>query len=134
MGERVVEVTAEPRRTAVVGLLLLAGALAAVAATSDPAGQLLAGPAALVALALAVRDLVLRPVLQAGPDGLTVVQGVRRHTARWADVHRLRVVTDRRAPLLEVDLEERVLVLSRGRLGRSPYEVLAELEAVRVSR
>jgi hypothetical protein len=49
-------------------------------------------------------------------------------------VTRLRVVTDRRAPLLEVDLEHRVLVLSRGRLGRSPHEVLDELEALRVSR
>src|SRR5687768_2765802 len=74
--QRVVEVTAEPRRAATAALVLLAVALAAVAVVSDPGGRVLAAPAALVALGLAVRDLVLRPVLQAGPDGLTVVQGV----------------------------------------------------------
>ncbi len=107
-------------------------ALAVVAVLSDAAGQLLAVPAALVALALAVRDAVLRPVLEAGPDGLTAVQGVRRHTARWDQVAALRVVTDRRAPLLEIDLDDRVLLLSRNRLGRSPHAVLEELQAVRV--
>jgi len=106
--------------------LLLLGALFA-----DPAGALLLIPAGLFLLALAGRDLVQRPVLSADRAGLTIVTGWRRRSVTWPQVERLRVVTDRRAALLELDLGETVVVLTRRRLGRTPYAVLDELDALR---
>lgn len=109
----------------------LAAAGLAAAAFLDPVGRLLVLPAAGIGLAAGLRDLLLRPVLHADPDGLAVVDGLRRVKAAWPEVHRLRVVRDRRTPLLEIDLEHTLIVLSRRRLGRAPADVLAELEAVR---
>jgi hypothetical protein len=42
------------------------------------------------------------------------------------------VITDRRTPLLELDLDHTVVVLSRRRLGTAPYLVLEELDTVRM--
>lgn len=109
-----------------VGVVLLAG-LTLV----DPLGRLLLALGATVVLAVGLRDLFLRPTLVADRDGLVIVDGLARVQARWADVERLRIVTDRRAPLLEVDLGARVVVLGRRRLGAAPYQVLEELEALR---
>ena len=114
-------------------LAVLTGALtlAGLAALADPAGRLLAGVGAAVAAVAGLRDLLLRPVLRADRTGVDVVSGVRRLHADWAQVEQLRVVTDRRAPLLELDLGGPVVVLSRLRLGRPPAAVLAELLDVR---
>ena len=109
-----------------VGLLLL-GLTAAV----DPAGRLLLVPAALLLLAHGIRDLLLRPVLRADGRGVTVVDGLHRRQVPWSDIERLRVVTDRRVPVIELDLGDTVVVLSRRRLGASPYLVLEELEGLR---
>jgi hypothetical protein len=49
----------------------------------------------------------------------------------WDRVERMRVVRDRRAALLELDLGVTVVVLSRNRLGRWPEDVLTDLLAVR---
>lgn len=97
----------------------------------DRPGMLLLVPAGLAALAFGLRDLLLSPVLTADADGLTVVEGVRRTAATWREVTRLRVVRDRRTPLLEIELGDRLLVLSRRRLGADPDEVLAVLRQVR---
>ena len=127
-------VTAAPARS--TALLLLAGAvlLALVALAADPHGRLLAAPAALLLAALGLRDLLLRPVLAAGAWGLEVVTGLRRRHVPWHSLEGLRVVTDRRTPLLELDLGTTLVVLPRSRLGRDPQEVLAELDAVRPTR
>ena len=123
---------AGPGRTAALALVGLAAVLAVLGATSDAAGALLALPAAAVALGLGLRDLLLQPVLQADAHGLDVVQGLRTRHVPWADVVRLRTLTDRRAVLLEVELAgDEVLLLSRGRLGRDPRDVLEEIETVR---
>ncbi|MCU1691204.1 MAG: hypothetical protein JWM64_295 [Frankiales bacterium] len=106
--------------------------LAVVGVTSDTLGTLLCLPAALASLAVGLRDLLVVPALQADASGLQVrpLLGVR--SLRWDDVVRLRVVQDRRAVLLELELEDdEVLLLSRGRLGRDPRDVLDELEALR---
>jgi hypothetical protein len=124
-------VTAGPARSTAALLLLAAGVLLAVALAADPAGSLLAGPAAVLLGGLALRDLLLRPVLRAGPEGLEVVTGLRRRRLPWSAVEGLRVVTDRRTALLELDLGSSLVVLPRARLGRAPQQVLDELSAVR---
>jgi len=124
-------VEAGPGSLAVLAVLTGALTLAGLAALADPAGRLLAGVGAAVAAVAGLRDLLLRPVLRADRTGVDVVSGVRRLHADWAQVEQLRVVTDRRAPLLELDLGGPVVVLSRLRLGRPPAAVLAELLDVR---
>lgn len=109
----------------------LAAALLTAVPWADPAGRLLLVPAGLLLAALGVRDLVLRPVLAADATGLRLVQGLHHREVPWSSVEGMRVVTDRRAPLLELDLGRTVVVLSRSRLGRAPYLVLADLEATR---
>ena len=111
--------------------VLAAVVVAGAALGLDVLGQLLALPAALLLLGVGLRDLLLRPTLAADADGLTVVNGARHVAATWAEVERLRVVTDRRAPLLEIDLGEAVVVLPRRRLGAAPAVVLDELTALR---
>jgi hypothetical protein len=126
-------VVAAPRRSA-YGLLLLAGVLAAATALSDPGGRLLTAPAALAALVLGLRGLDRRPLLLADAGGIAVRDGWRRLTAPWDGVERMRVVRDRRAALLELDLGHTLVVLSQARLGRLPEDVLTELLAVRSLR
>jgi len=109
-----------------VGVTLLC-----VTAAADPTGRVLMVPAAALLVALGVRDLVLRPTLSAGREGLTVVDGLHRRVVTWAAVERVRVVTDRRAPLLELDLGDAVVVLSRRRLWMPPSLVLEQLEQLR---
>ena len=110
----------------VLGLALLAGTTLA-----DPVGRLLLVVAGAAALVVGTRDLVLRPVLSVAGSGLTVVEGWRRRTATWDAVEALGVVTDRRTPLLSVDLGDTLIVLSRRRLGAAPADVLAAVVAVR---
>ncbi len=119
--------------TAWVGALEVGAAFVLLAGLTlvDPLGRLLLALGATVVLAVGLRDLFLRPTVVADRDGLIIVDGLARVQARWADVERLRIVTDRRAPLLEVDLGARVVVLGRRRLGAAPYLVLEELEALR---
>lgn len=125
-------VVAVPRARA-RALLALATVLAGIAVLADPAGRLLALPAAVAALALAGRDLGRGPLLRADDTGIEVVQGLRRVRAAWARVERMRVLRDRRTELLELDLGSTLVLLSRQRLGRLPAEVLADLLAVRAA-
>lgn len=119
-----------PRRTA--GLLAAgAGVLVLVGLLSDAGGRVLAWPAAGGLLALAVRDLALGPALVADAGGLQLVHGLRRRYVPWSQVERVRVVRDRRTPLLELDLGSTLVVLSRARLGAAPDDVLPELLALR---
>ncbi len=122
--------TAGPSRLAAAGVLSGAGLLTMLGVLADPAGRLLALPAAFVLAGLALRDLLLRPVLLADSRGLDVVTGLRRLRVPWDRVDRVRVVTDRRTPVLEIDLSDAVVVLSRLRLGRPPADVLADLLAL----
>ena len=132
-------VTAGPAPSQTAALLVAGVLLLVVGLLSDAGGRVLAWPAGVLLLVLGARDLVLGPALRAGPDGLVVVSGLRRRTVPWAAVERLRLVTERRTPLLEVDAGDDLLLLSRWRLGRSPSLVLDELAALaprslRVSR
>ena len=117
-----------------VGLQLVAAlALLALVPLVDPVGALLLVPGGLAALGFGLRDLLLSPTLTADAAGLTVVEGVRRTRATWSEVARLRVVTDRRTDLLELDLGDRLVVLSRRRLGAPVDDVLTALQAAQVS-
>ena len=115
------------------GLLATAAVLLVVGVVSDAGGRLLTLPAALVALVLGVRDLVAGPVLTADAHEVVVREGWRRVHAPWSAVERMRVVKDRRAELLELDVGRTVVLLSRNRLGRLPEDVLADLLALRRS-
>lgn len=125
--------TAGPARSQTAALVAASVLLALVGASADAGGRVLSWPAAALRLVVAVRDLTLGPALSADTDGLVVVTGLRRTAVAWACVERLRIVTDRRAPLLEVDAGDRLVLLSRWRLGRPPAVVLEELRAVRPS-
>ncbi|MCU1590629.1 MAG: hypothetical protein JWP11_1885 [Frankiales bacterium] len=120
-------------RSRAYGLLAFAAVLVVVAALSDSAGRLLAAPAAVAVLALAVRDLRSGPVLAAGPQGVEVLQGLRRTRVPWPQVERMRVVKDRRTEMLELDLGSTLALLSRNRLGRLPEDVLTDLLAIRAT-
>lgn len=120
-------VAAGPTRLTAGALLAAALLLVVVGLASDTPGRLLALPAASVLAGLGLRDLLLRPVLRADRDGIEVVVGLQRHRFAWSQVQRLRLVTDRRTPLLELDLGDTLVVLTRQRLGRPPDVVLAEL-------
>jgi hypothetical protein len=115
------------------GLLAAAAVLAVVTVLSDPAGRLLTAPAALVALVLGLRDLRSGPVLVADAGGVSVNTGWRHVRATWPEIERMRVVRDRRAELLELDLGRTVVLLSRTRMDRLPADVLTDLLAVRDS-
>jgi hypothetical protein len=121
-----------PRRRA-YGLLAFTAVLVVVAVLSDTPGRLLTGPAALVTLALALRDLTSGPVLRADTTGLEVLQGLRTITVGWWQVERMRVVKDRRTEMLELDLGATLALLSRHRLGRLPEDVLTDLLALRAA-
>jgi Bacterial PH domain len=119
-----------PRRNTV--LAALAGLVALVAlVAADTGGRLLVVPVLLGAAAFVVRDLVGGPLLRADAEGLDVLDGVRRVRVAWGDVERVRVVKDRRTPVLEVDTGNRVVALSGTRLGQHPADVVEALEAHR---
>ena len=123
-------VTAGPARSQTLALLAAGVLLALVGLGADAGGRVLSWPAAALLLAAGARDLALAPALTADAQGLVVVHGLRRTRFPWTAVERLRVVTDRRAPLLEVDTGDALVLLSRWRLGRPPATVLQELRAI----
>ena len=123
-----------PSGATVAGPLVVGIVLGLAALDLDTGGRLLIVPAALVLLALGLRDALLRPTLALRHDGLDVVVGGRRRHVPWAELEGVRVVTDRRATLLELDLGFTVVVLSRRRLGVPPDVALEVLEQVRAGR
>ena len=126
-----------PAQTVVLGLLGLALALAVV--VLDAAGRVLVGTAALLVLLLAARDLMARPRLSAGPDGVEVRSWTTRRHLPWP-VLRIRVRASRRLGVtsraLELDTaagpdDEGVLVLlGRRDLGADPEDVARALRAL----
>jgi len=126
-----------PAQTVVLGLLGLALALAVV--VLDAAGRVLVGTAALLVLLLAARDMVARPRLSAGPDGVEVRSWTTRRHLPWP-LLRIRVRASRRLGVtsraLELDTaagpdDEGVLVLlGRRDLGADPEDVARALRAL----
>jgi hypothetical protein len=123
-----------------VALALVGLGLAFGVALVDAPGRVLVGAAALLLLVLALRDVVARPRLSAGPDGVVVRTGATRRRLRWEglrirarDVRRFGV----RGSTLELDTasgsddEGLLVVLGRWDLGDDPGRVAGALERLR---
>jgi hypothetical protein len=128
-----------PRAGETVALAVLGLGLALAVVVLDPAGQVLVGAGALLLLALAARDLLARPRLTAGPDGVRVRNLTGGTHLPWARL-RVHVRETRRLGLrgrtLELDTasgpdDDGVLVvLSRRDLGTDPGEVARTLRSL----
>ncbi len=129
-------------RPAEIGALAGIGLVLAVAVLLvDTTGRVLVGAAALLVLAIALRDAVARPRLTAGPDGVDVRTWIRRRHLPWPGL-RIQVRETRRfgvrSRTLELDTAAGpdddggvLVVLGRRDLGADPGTVaraLAELD------
>jgi hypothetical protein len=124
----------ETTALAAIGLGLALGILLV-----DAAGRLLLGAAALLVLALVVRDAVLRPRLSAGPDGVVVRRLGGAQLLPWHGL-RVQVRTTRRwgvrSRLLELDTATgpddpgTLVLLGRRDLGTDPAEVAQALRGL----
>ena len=121
------------RALAILWLALTLVAAGAAIATTDPAGRLLAGCAAIVLAAYGIVGLVFWPRLSVGPDGLRVHTPARRAAYAWSEVDTVRLDERRRLGLstgtLEIDARGDLVVLSRWALGADPREVLAVVQS-----
>jgi Bacterial PH domain len=125
-----------PRVAETVALAAVGLGLALAVLAVDVEGRLLVGAAALFVLALAARDLVVRPRLSAGPEGVVVRTVGRQQQIPWARL-RIQVRATRRfgviSRALELDTaagpdDAGVLVLlGRRDLGADPEEVARAL-------
>jgi len=128
-----------PRAGETAALVAVALGLALALVVLDAPGRVLVGAGALLLLALAARDLVARPRLTAGPDGIDVRTWTRRRHLPWSGL-RVRVRESRRLGMrsrtLELDTaagpdDDGVLVvLGRRDLGTDPEQVARELRAL----
>jgi hypothetical protein len=125
-----------PRPAETVALAAIGLGLALAVVLVDPAGRLLVGAAALLVLALAARDALLRPRLSAGADGVVVRTLSGRRLLPWPGLRVQVRVTKRwgvRGRTLELDTaagpdDDGVLVLlGRRDLGADPEEVARAL-------
>ena len=128
-------------RTAETVVLGTGGALLVLAAlTLDAGGRVLVGAAGALLLALALRDVVLRPRLSADPGGVVVRSLAGSTRLPWAGL-RVRLRTSRRlgmrSRLLELDTaagpddDGTLVLLGRRDLGTDPAAVAQALEALR---
>ena len=128
-------------RTGETVVLAVAGVLLGLATVFlDPLGRLLVGAAAVLLLALAARDRLLRPRLTAGPAGVAVRGLTGTTELPWARLQ-VRVRGTRRwglrSRLLELDTsagpddDGELVLLGRRDLGADPGEVARALRALR---
>lgn len=131
--------------------LVVVGWVAAIAAvawcmlgSSDPAGRLLGGVAAVVLTVAALFGTFARPRLAADRAGLHVRGFGGTASYGWPHVSRVRLVNTRRfgrnVPILEIevwvggpgaDQDERLLVFGWLELGADPRDVADDLRALR---
>jgi hypothetical protein len=125
-----------PRPAETIVLACLGLALVPAMVFLDTAGRLLVGLAALLVLALVLRDLLLRPRLSAGPEGVVVRTLAGRRELPWTAVRVQVRATQRfgiRSRTLELDTaggpddEGFLVVLGRRDLGTDPDEVARAL-------
>lgn len=126
--------TGQTAAVAVSGVLL-----GLAAGFLDPLGRVLVGAAAVLLLALAARDRLLRPHLAAGPGGVAVRRLTGTVRLPWERLQ-VRVRDTRRwglrSRLLELDTaagpdDGILLLLGRRDLGADPGEVARTLQALR---
>lgn len=114
---------------------VVAAVLALAALLADPVGRVLVGGAAAVLLAVAARDVLVRPRLRTDADGVTVRRLTGRTTIPWPAL-RVRVRVTRRLGTLSrtLELEDArddavLVVLGRRDLGADPDAVAVALRA-----
>ncbi|MFD9702808.1 PH domain-containing protein [Lentzea sp. NPDC059081] len=114
-----------------VGALVLAVAAVLV---DDNAGRLLVGLAALLVTYLAAFATIARPRLTANADGLAVRGLASTTRLPWHEV-KVKLQTTRRLgreqQTLELDADDRLVVLTKLDLGVDPEEVAGVLHALR---
>ena len=125
-----------PRPAETGALAVIGVGLGLAVLVVDATGRVLVGAAALLVLGVVVRDVVARPRLAAGPDGLEVRTGLTRRHLPWPGL-RVRVREMRRFGVrgrtLELDMapgsdDDGVLVvLGRRDLGADPEDVARAL-------
>jgi Bacterial PH domain len=124
-----------PRTGEVVATAVLGLGLALAVPLADPVGRVLIGGAAVLLLALAAHDALLRPRLRSGDDGVAVRSLGGTTTIAWPRLQ-VRVRTQRRWGLRSrtLELEDRaddtvLVVLGRRELGAEPAVVAEALQA-----
>lgn len=128
-----------PRPAETLALASVGMGLALATVLLDSAGQVLVGAGAVLLFAVAARDLVARPRLSAGPDGVVVRGWSGGRHLPWPGL-RVRVRETRRLGMrgrtLELDTaagpdEDGILVvLGRRDLGTDPERVAQDLRAL----
>ena len=128
-----------PLRTALVAAAAVVLGLAAAFVVPDLPGRILVGLAAVGAAVDAARDVVVRPRLVAGPEGIAVRTWGAPQRLTWPGL-RARVRTTRRLGVLtrtlEIDVDPAVdedgvlVVLGRRDLGAPVEEVARRLRAM----
>lgn len=108
--------------------------LAALGFTVDPTGRWLVWAAAALLLGIAAVDALLRPRLRADKTGVRVRSLTGSTSADWSRVEgslRRYQRFGRSVATLELDVDERLIVLGRRELGADPEEVLERLTRLR---
>ena len=122
-----------PRSWETASLAVVGAGLAVVAVGLEPIGRVLVGAAAVLALTLAARDLVLRPRLTVDGHGVVVRRIGGRVTIPWGRVRtsvrstRRLGTTSRTLEIEDVADDAVLLVLGRRDLGTAPEDVAAAL-------
>jgi hypothetical protein len=132
-----------PRSGETVALAAVGLGLALSVVVLDAAGRVLVGTGAVLVLVLAARDLLARPRLAAGPDGVDVRTLTGHRHLPWSDL-RVNVRETRRLGVrgrtLELDTARGtddpgvLIVLARRDLGADPEEVARALRALDPTR
>ena len=124
----------DPRFTALAGAGFVA-ALVGALVTSDAAGRVIFGTAAVVLAVYVFADLVFRPRLVASSEGIVIKAPMTRARLAWSQVEAVRTDVRLRMGLrsttLEIDAGETLAVFSRRALGRDPDEAAALIGAFR---
>jgi hypothetical protein len=117
-----------------VAFLLAGLAAGSVGWTLDRPGRLLLSALALILVSEGLLLLLLRPVVRADAAGVTARVGLRRITVPWSAVGVVQARPARRiiaGDTLELDLDERLVVVPAYRLGTSPADAAARIETMR---
>lgn len=119
-----------------LGAALLLAVLAFVFGRHDPVQWVTGAVFVIALLGWALRDLLLPVRLTAGPDGVSLLVGLRRLHLPWSVIERVRVDRSERHGLrseaLEIDAGDSLHLFSANDLGAAPDEVAELLASMRV--
>lgn len=122
---------AETALAAVGGLVMTA-----LGFTVDPTGRWLVWAAAALLFGIAAVDVVIRPRLRADSSGLTARSLTGRTRGAWSEVEmslRQHQRFGRSVATLELELDEKLIILGRRELGADPELVVQQLAELRAA-